>query len=129
MYKELVISIIIVVLIFALDTATQQYTDKSINETIDKLSELKENIRSGNTDGNLTSDSINSIYDMWLKYHEKLVLYIEHDEIEKVETNFVTCISFIESESYDSAIAELEKTVFVLQHISDKYEFNLENIF
>ena len=129
MYKELVISIIIVVLIVALDIYTQKYTDKAINETNEGLSEVKEDIRSDNTDSKEISEKINDIYDKWQNYHSKLVYFIEHNEIEKVENSFVICKSYIESQDYDLAVAELEGTIFVLQHISEKYKFNLENIF
>ena len=129
MYKELVISIIIVVMIVTLDICTQKYTNKAINEINERLSEIRDNIRSENINSTEISKKINDIYEQWLKYHEKLVYYIEHNELEKVETDFVTCKSYIESEDYDLAIAELEKTMFVLQHINDKYKFNLENIF
>ena len=37
--------------------------------------------------------------------------------------------SYIESQQYKDAICELEKTIFVLEHINEKYTFNLENIF
>lgn len=129
MYKELVISIIIVVMIVTLDICTQKYTNKAINEINERLSEIRDNIRSENINGAEISKKINDVYQQWLRYHEKLVYYIEHNELEKVETDFVTCKSYIESEDYDLAIAELEKTMFVLQHINDKYKFNLENIF
>ena len=129
MYKELVISIIIVVMIVTLDICTQKYTNKAINEINERLSEIRDNIRSENVNIVEISKKINDVYQQWLRYHEKLVYYIEHNEIEKVETDFVACKSYIESEDYDLAIAELEKTMFVLQHINDKYKFNLENIF
>ena len=69
------------------------------------------------------------MYSSWLNQHRKLAIFIEHDELEKVETDFVTCKSYMESKQYDMANAELEKTIFVLEHISDKYSFNFENIF
>lgn len=129
MYKELTISIIIVVLIISCDIVTQNYSNEVINLTTDNLSELKDNISNGNFDENEVSERIDNIYDMWLEYHKKLTLYIEHDEIEKVETDFVVARSHIESQEYNLAISEIEKTVYVLRHISDKYEFNIENIF
>lgn len=129
MYKELVISIIIVVLIISLDIGTQKYTDNVINDTTNNLYELIGNIKAGELLDEEASKKVNDIYERWLEYHKKLAFYIEHDELEKVETNFVTGRSYIESKQYDLAVAELEKTMFVLNHIKDKYEFNFENIF
>lgn len=155
MYKELVISIIIVVSIFVLDYITQKYTDNVINEAIQDLNTIKlalkerkeeeeglneeenetEEINEGEEEFEgldedekilkLESDN----YEKWLKYHKRLAFYIEHNELEKVETNYVTGKSFIENAKYEDAMSEVEKTIFVLQHINDKYSVNLENIF
>ena len=160
MYKELVISIIIVVSIFVLDYITQKYTDNVINEAIQDLNTIKlalkerkeeeeglneeeseteenetEEINEGEEECEgldedekilkLASDN----YEKWLKYHKRLAFYIEHNELEKVETNYVTGKSFIENAKYEDAMSEVEKTIFVLQHINDKYSVNLENIF
>lgn len=155
MYKELVISIIIVVSIFVLDYITQKYTDNVINEAIQDLNTIKlalkerkeeeeglneeenetEEINEGEEEFEgldedekilkLASDN----YEKWLKYHRRLAFYIEHNELEKVETNYVTGKSFIENVKYEDAMSEVEKTIFVLQHINDKYSVNLENIF
>ena len=72
---------------------------------------------------------VKEIRDEWESRHEKLAYYIEHDELEKVETNLVALNGFIESNEYSDAISELDKSVFVLKHIEDKYAFNLENVF
>lgn len=72
---------------------------------------------------------VKEVRDDWENRHDKLAYYIEHDELEKVETNLVALNGFIESNEYSDAISELDKSVFVLKHIEDKYAFNLENVF
>ena len=37
--------------------------------------------------------------------------------------------SFVETEDYPSAVAEIDKAKFVMEHIKRKYAFNLQNIF
>jgi len=129
MYKELVISIIIIVSIFVLDYITQKYTDFAINEAISNLNEIKESLKEENVDNKKAIEDAEKKYNRWLEHHKRLAFYIEHNELEKVETNFVSGKSFIESAKYEDAISELEKTIFILQHINDKYSVNLENIF
>ena len=129
MYKELIISIIIVILIIVLDIGTQKYADNSVQETISNLCSIKDKTKQFDKNDEEISQQINEFYEHWLNKHRKLAIFIEHDELEKVETDFVTCKSYIESKQYDFANAELEKTIFVLEHISDKYSFNFENIF
>ena len=60
---------------------------------------------------------------------KKLAYYIEHDELEKVDTNLIGLKSYIETEEESDAVSELEKSVFVLKHIEDKTRMNLKNIF
>lgn len=129
MYKELGIAVVIVVMIIALDVSTQKYTNKVIDEMIEELSEIKEDMRNSGDNNNDVVSKADDLYEKWLDNHDKLAYFIEHDELEKVETNFVSAKSYIKSKQYDLADSELEKTIFVLEHISDKYEFNLENIF
>ena len=129
MYKELVISIIIIILIFSLDYITQKYTDFAINEAISNLNEIKDSLKEENVDNKKAIEDAEKKYNRWLEHHKRLAFYIEHNELEKVETNFVSGKSFIESAKYEDAISELEKTIFILQHINDKYSVNLENIF
>ena len=55
--------------------------------------------------------------------------FIEHDELEKVETNLVGLNSFIDMRDEKEAVAELNRAIFVLKHIEDKNNLNLRNIF
>ena len=133
MYRELIISAIIISSIFMLDCLTQKYTDKSINEAIQDLNiikeNMKENIKDKKKDNKELVKKCNKYYQKWIDYHKHLAFYIEHNELEKVETYYVSGKSFIETKDYENAINELEKTIFVMQHINDKYSVNLENIF
>ena len=129
MYKELIISAIIVILIFVLDYITQKYTDSVINDAIQDLSILQQSLKTDEIDKEKVVEDVGKKYEKWLDYHERLAFYIEHNELEKVETNYVTGKSFIENAKYEDAMSEIEKTIFVLKHINDKYSINLANIF
>lgn len=127
MYKEMIISVILVILIFIGDFITQKYTKDTVSSLIDEFGKLKQSLINASKED--SEIEVNEIKQKWDKAHDKLAYYIEHDELEKVETNLTSCKSLAETENYDLAISELEKTVFVLNHITDKYAFNLENIF
>ena len=127
MFKETVICIIIIVAIFSLDMFTQNYTNHAVADISDRFSSLRENILKEDKDQ--IDEELKKLDENWNETHDKLAYYIEHDELEKVETNFTACKSLAKSGEYEQAISELEKTVFVLDHITDKYSFNLVNIF
>ena len=127
MHKELVICIILVVLIIIGDIVTQNYTKNTVNYITNELELLKQGLSKKSKEK--ADDEINKIDEKWKDAHDKLAYYIEHDELEKVETNFTACKSLTKTEEYEQAISELEKTVYVLEHITDKYSFDLVNIF
>lgn len=131
MQKEVIVCIFIIVLIIVGNVVTQNYTVESVESLADQLSDLKSDIfkEEENIERDSIKDKIKQIEDNWESRHDKLAYYIEHDELEKVETNLTSLGSFIEANENSKAVSELDKTIFVLKHIEDKYAFNLQNIF
>lgn len=131
MQKEVIVCIFIIVLIIVGNVVTQNYTVESVESLADQLSDLKSDIfkEEENIERDSIKDKIKQIEDNWESRHDKLAYYIEHDELEKVETNLTSLGSFIEANENSEAVSELDKTIFVLKHIEDKYAFNLQNIF
>ena len=131
MQKEVIVCIFIIVLIIVGNVVTQNYTVESVESLADQLSDLKSDIfkEEENIERDSIKDKIKQIEDNWESRHDKLAYYIEHDELEKVETNLTSLGSFIEANENSGAVSELDKTIFVLKHIEDKYAFNLQNIF
>ena len=106
---------------------TQNYTKKSVSMVTEQFSNLETFILEDNKEK--IQNCVNNIDNNWEEIHDKLAYYIEHDELEKVDTAIVTMKSYIETKDYSSAIAELEEGKFVLEHIQEKNAFNLQNIF
>ena len=127
MHKEMIICVILAILIIIGDIITQNYTKNTVNYITGELENLKQSLlEKSNEKANVEIDKIDN---KWNEVYDKLAYYIEHDELEKVETNFTACKSLVKTEEYEQAISELDKTVFVLEHITDKYSFNWVNIF
>ena len=133
MKKELIICIVIFTLIVIGNIITQNYTKQSVNNLSNKLEELKENIygtiKEDNKENEDLIEEVDNITKNWETRHDKLAYYIEHNELEKVEDNLTGLNSLVKTNQYPDAIKELDKCVFILKHIEEKYAFNLENIF
>ena len=131
MIKELIISIIIVVFIFIGNAVTENYTKESIDETTQSLVILRDEIIKDEKeiDFEVAKRKIDDIYEKWNQRYEKLAYYIEHDELEKVKTEITGLRGYIEKEEYSEALSELDKSVYILEHIKDKTSLNLKNIF
>lgn len=133
MRKETIICIVIVVAIVIANIITQKYTTTTVDKLNQELDELKSEItkigENENIDKDNIKDKMKEIKDNWEDVHSKLAYYIEHDELEKVETDIVGINSSIETNDYEQVLSRIDESKFILRHIEDKYAFNLENIF
>ena len=105
----------------------QSYAKQSINSLTEEFQEIKQSLEAENKEE--TIEKMDNLETKWQNINEKLAYYIEHNELEKVEANFVICKSLAELQNYDLAIRRLDETIFALQHIGEKYKISLENIF
>ena len=127
MYKEITIIIVIVITVLVGHFITQNFTKKNVALLTDELNILEEKLlQQSYSEANEQVDKIQFKID---EVHHKLSYYIEHEEIEKIETTYIACKSLIKTKDYNLAINEIEKTIFVLNHMTDKYSFSLDNIF
>lgn len=130
MYKEIIITIIVVTLISVGDFLTQGYAQKNIDEISNELQQLRGNlIEDEPKDQNKLQEKIASIYDNWEKMYQKLAYFIEHDELEKVETQLTSIKGNIEVAELEQSVPELDKCVFILEHIKNKEKLMIQNIF
>ena len=58
-----------------------------------------------------------------------MAVYIEHNELEKVETELTGLRSSIENEEYSDAQNELARAQYLLKHIEEKNKLSWKNIF
>lgn len=131
MTKELIISIVIVALIIFGDIFTINYTNKSVSEATNALAEMRTEIEKQDEeiDVQKVKTQIGNIRNKWNQRHKSLAIYIEHDELEKIETNLSGLHGYIEKEEYSDAMAQLDMSVYVLEHIRNKTKLSLINIF
>lgn len=124
--KETLISISIIIVIFCLDIMMQKYTEKVVSTMNNYINDLRTDIRDENY--SKLDQNINDMNDKWDEFKNVLSVYIEHDELEKVETYLAGYKSYVETHDKDMALNDLDKTEFILEHISNKYKFTIENI-
>ena len=140
MKKELIITIIIIIAIIILGNITLGYTENVIKEANEKLEKLKDDILSENIDKEklnnkmdeiliFEDNEMDEIYDYWLEKDKTLSLYLEHDEIEKVNIYLKNTKGHIEGDDVYGSLGELEACIATLSHIEEKQAVNLKNIF
>ena len=127
MYKELIIIITIIIAIIALDLITNNFTEATVTIFEQDLKQLRISLE--NEDELKTVNEINIIKEKWKVKYDKLAFYIEHDELEKVGTEFTKLSSYIDTKEYEEAISELDTVDFILKHIKDKEKFSIQSVF
>ena len=145
MRKEIIICLFIITLIIIVNTITQNYTKvcvNKMNEKIDAINQIvynqvnlqqasdeKEKGEGSKTNKKMVQDEINNLESTWNEFQEKLAYYIEHDELEKVETQIYAIKGFYEAEKNNEILPEAEKCTFILKHIEEKNKLSIKNIF
>ena len=128
MKKEIIVCIIILIFIIIGDIITQKYSKNSADEITKELQELETMIESNSEISTLTQ-KIDNIENKWNENYNKWAYFIEHEELEKVKTGIVSIKSYTKSEELGEAMNEVDKTIYILEHIVEKYKVNLKNIF
>ena len=127
MYKELIIIIVVIILIVGLDVITNKYTKETLQILSGDLKILREYIL--DEDKIKSEEQMKIIKQKWEERYKILAFYIEHDELEKVETEMVKLQADIEVEEFKHCVSELETIIFILEHIQEKEEMHLRSVF
>lgn len=128
MKREAIITISIVLLILLAEWLTQGYTHKAFAEIEDNLTQLKEEILQTNANNEQLINKTEQISELWESKQENLSYYLEHNELEKVNTQIVLIKGYLESDSPQDAIPDLEEGLYIIEHIKEKEAFKLKNI-
>lgn len=129
MKKELIICIVVISLVVIGNIVTQNYTKKCVEAMEEQLEQFKAVVLPKEKNKEEIKQSMKMVKEKWNNMQEKLAFYIEHDELEKVEAEIALMEGQSESELYDEICPELEKCIFILEHIEDKTALNVKNIF
>lgn len=127
MYKEFIIIIVVIALIVGLDIITNNYTKESVEIMSNELNILRDYILKEDKENALVKMKV--VKEKWEERYKILAFYIEHDELEKVETEMTGLAADLNVEEYKHCISELDTTIFILEHIQEKEEFHLRSIF
>lgn len=129
MYKEIIITIIIIVVVIIGNNITQNNTTKTVDEINQMLYSIRDKIIEQEVNREDVKLSMENIQNIWGEKQEKMAYYIEHDELEKVETEIKKLKADIDVENYSFAVENLDNCVFILEHIKDKSALKIVNIF
>jgi len=127
MYKEIIIIFVVVALVIGLDVISNNYLKESVTVLSNELNLLKVPILEENKEK--AQEQMKRVKDKWEERYKVLAYYIEHDELEKVETELVRLESDIDMKEFKHCINELNTSIFILEHIQQKEKLDIISIF
>ena len=129
MYKEIIVSIVIIIGIVILNNITENYTKDSLEIMSKDFNEIRKELLKEDQQKESLLLKIENMKSIWDNRGQKLAYYIEHDELEKVDTYLTALKSNVETKEYEQAVENLDICEYILDHIDDKEAFLLKNIF
>ena len=129
--KETIISISILIIIFGGAIYTKKFLEKTSQEIISKLDELKEEIviAKENEKRQKVKELSNEIYDKWEEMDKTWSTLVFHEELDTIQISLTKMKAQIEEGELEESLEELETTKFLINHIKEKEKFNLKNVF
>lgn len=126
-WAKYLLLIFIMIFVVILDLLLYFRTDKLIENTQNDLSRLEKVIAEKNA-SNIAKEA-NYLISNWKKRENILSYFIEHEEVEKVSLKIAVIEENSKNEEYNVALEDIAETKYLLEHIQDKYNLTLKNIF
>ena len=127
MYKELIISVVIIVCIVTGNIITHKYLEKSTEDMKNSLNSLEKSVLK--EDKNEIELSMRNLQILWDSLYKKLTYFNEHDELEKVYVRLSSISGNIKAGEYKQTMQYIDECIYILDHIKDKESLYWENIF
>lgn len=128
MYKEIIIIILIVILIIVGNIITQNYTKNTVIIMQEHLSKVKENLEK-NEESTKIEEEVKRANSEWKSRNNNLAYYLEHDELEKIESELTALNANVLANDYEQGRENLARCIFLLEHVKEKETIRLSNIF
>ena len=93
------------------------------------MQNLRQEVLEENPDYEKVCSHSEEAYNKWEEEDDTIAYYIEHNEIEKVNTALTSVKSFIEVKEYSQSLEVIDKCIYILEHIEEKELVTLDNIF
>ena len=129
MKKEIIVVIILIILIIILNIFTQNKISNFFDELINELDKIENNIVNNNFDKNDIQSQLDNILEKWNNEYDKFAVFVEHDELEKIEIEIITINTDFKIGEYNRCVEEIEKCKGLLENLKEKDSLKIVNIF
>lgn len=125
--KEYFIIIIILVIIFFIENITSRKLGEDVGWMKNEIVGIENKIDEEKI--NEANEKFEYMKKEWEKNTEILALFVEHNELEKIDKDIVIIAANFKEEKSDDLIENISDLKFMLEHIEEKNKLKLKNIF
>lgn len=125
--KEYFIVISILIIVFLIENLTS----KSLNNATSSLENGIQSVENKVLEAK-KEEAKNEFKDLkknWNDESEKLALFVEHNELEKISKDIVIVESNLENNDTNEILENIDELQFMLKHVNEKYKLTLKNVF
>lgn len=125
--REFIIIIVILIIVFTIDHITGKNLSDSVAWMRDGMISIENKLKENNE--NEAQNEFFELKEKWDEECEKLSLYVEHNELEKVGNDIVIIESNFRQNESDELFENIADLKYMLSHIEEKNQLKLKNIF
>lgn len=125
--KKLLFSLVILVIVITSGILSIGYFKSSSDEIVTNIDKASDAVKTSNWKN--ASSSMKRIDDKWNMTEKSWSLLTDHIEVDNIEMSMKKTGEYIDSMDTAQSLAELESLRFMVEHIYEKEQFNLKNIF
>ena len=127
--KETIIIITILTIIIGGDLFINNYLKDTSQSLIGDLKDLKNKINDGSYEIKELTKEAKKIDNKWQETERTWAIIVLHSELDQIETSLIKMKTEIKEDNLDIAQEELETSIFLINHISEKEKYCLKNVF
>ncbi len=124
--REYLIILIILIIVFCLEYFTSKNLKEAVGWMKEEIVKIEEQVNENQ------EEAQKQFYELeknWKDKSDQLALFVEHNELEKVSNDIVIIQSSFETDETDKVLENIADLKFMLDHIEEKNQLKLKNIF
>ena len=129
--KEIIIIVLVIIIVVTVGNITQNYLEKTSNEILEKLETLKLEIKNTSKNNNIDiiNDYVEQIISNWKEINKNWSMLVIHEELDNIEISLLELKASIENQNIEDSLKKIEKSMFLIEHIKEKENLQIKNIF
>ena len=125
--KEYVIIAIILIIIILIEIITNRTLNNTIDWMNNKITSIENKIKENREQQ--AKNEFDNLKNEWKEKDDKLSIFIEHNELEKISKNIIVIESNLKNDDKEKCLENIAEIKFILEHIREKNQMKLKNLF